>query len=324
MDCELTRPNRDATLPAMTVLASRHFPAWLEAQGLSLACTTYQAGKMLLIGAGTEGRLAVFKRSFGRCMGLWGDGQSLWLGTGFQLWKFENVLPEGERSGNCDRLYVPRTGYTIGDVDIHDVAVNGTGRIVFVSTLFNCLATPNARYSFEVLWRPAFVSRLAAEDRCHLNGLAIVNGHPRYVTVCARTDVVNGSRDQRRDGGCLFDVDSGAAVVEGLSMPHSPRWYRGQVWLLNSGTGEFGRLDLDRGRFEPIAFCPGSAGAWPSRAIMRSSASAGPAVRPTAGWHRPGTGHSTGVRLVRPARHRLAERRRGPLDADRGHDLGTV
>jgi uncharacterized protein (TIGR03032 family) len=40
-------------------------------------------------------------------------------------------------------------------------------------------------------------------------------------------------------------------------MPHSPRLYRDRLWLLNSGTGEFGTVDLDSGAFEPVAFCPG-------------------------------------------------------------------
>lgn len=40
-------------------------------------------------------------------------------------------------------------------------------------------------------------------------------------------------------------------------MPHSPRWYRGRLWLLNSGTGEFGHVELTSGRFIPLAFCAG-------------------------------------------------------------------
>jgi uncharacterized protein (TIGR03032 family) len=40
-------------------------------------------------------------------------------------------------------------------------------------------------------------------------------------------------------------------------MPHSPRWHEGSLWLANAGTGELGRVDLDRGAFEPVAFGPG-------------------------------------------------------------------
>jgi uncharacterized protein (TIGR03032 family) len=40
-------------------------------------------------------------------------------------------------------------------------------------------------------------------------------------------------------------------------MPHSPRWHNNKLWLLNSGTGDFGYIDLDTGNFEAVCFCPG-------------------------------------------------------------------
>ncbi|HRX82050.1 MAG TPA: TIGR03032 family protein, partial [Pirellulaceae bacterium] len=102
-----------------------------------------------------------------------------------------------------------------------------------------------------------FISKLAAEDRCHLNGVALDQGKPRFVTTVSQSDVVDGWRDRRRDGGCVIDVESNEIVTSGLSMPHSPRVYRDQLWLLNSGTGYFGRVDQAAGSFEPITFCPG-------------------------------------------------------------------
>jgi VCBS repeat-containing protein len=53
------------------------------------------------------------------------------------------------------------------------------------------------------------------------------------------------------------DLASGEAVASGLSMPHSPRMHGGKLWLLNSGTGEFGFIEPDEGRFQAVAFCPG-------------------------------------------------------------------
>jgi uncharacterized protein (TIGR03032 family) len=114
-------------------------------------------------------------------------------------------------------------------------------------------------YSFKPLWRPPFISRLAAEDRCHLNGMAMVDGEPVYVTAVSRSDVSDGWRDRRADGGILIRVADGEIVAEGLSMPHSPRLHDGRLWLINSGTGEFGHVDLNSGRFEPVAFLPGFA-----------------------------------------------------------------
>jgi len=243
--------------PWIEVTSSRHFPAWLAAERLSLAFTTYQAGKLFFLGLQPDGRVSVFERTFQRCMGLYGDGQTLWLSSLYQLWRFENVLVPGELYNGGDRLYVPKVGYTTGDLDIHDIVVEDTGRVVFVNTRFGCLATLHERCSFTPLWRPPFLSKLAPEDRCHLNGLALEDGKARYATAVSTSDVVDGWRDRRRDGGVVVDVRSNEIVATGLSMPHSPRVYRGKLWLLNAGTGCFGSIDLAKGKFEPLTFCPG-------------------------------------------------------------------
>ena len=83
------------------------------------------------------------------------------------------------------------------------------GRPVFVNTLFSCLATVSDGHSFKPLWRPPFISKLAPEDRCHLNGLAMEDGKPRYVTLVADSDVADGWRDRRADGGMVIDVATG-------------------------------------------------------------------------------------------------------------------
>src|ERR1700689_4928235 len=123
-------------------------PAWLAEQQVSLAFTTYQPGKLFLLGHHPDGRLAVFERTFNRAMRLWADGQTLWMSSLYQLWRFENVLRPGDLYQGCDRLYVPRIGYTTGDLDIHDVSVEASGRVLFVATNFPCLATMSRRYSF--------------------------------------------------------------------------------------------------------------------------------------------------------------------------------
>ena len=252
-------PLRAAEEPWLQVLASKYFTTWLAENRVSLAVSTYQSAKLFLLGHQHSGQLSVFERTFPQSMGLSAsaDGQTLWLATEYQLLRFENVLEPGQQHQDHDRLYVPRRGYTTGDLDIHDIAVEDDGRVVFAATMFGCVATLSERHSFRPLWRPPFVSALVAEDRCHLNGLALRDGRARYATVVSQSDVADGWRDARRDGGCVLEIPSGEAVATGLSMPHSPRWYRGQLWLLNAGTGELGRIDLATGRFEPIAFCPG-------------------------------------------------------------------
>ena len=257
MTTALTAGNIDTPEPWVEVTGSPHLPGWLAEQRVSLAFTTYQTGKLFLLGLHPKGRLAVFERTFDRAMGLWADGQTMWLSTRFQLWRFENLLQPGEQHAGHDRLYVPQTGHTTGDLDVHDVAVDGTGRVVFVATGFGCLATLAEHASFAPLWQPPFVSRLVSEDRCHLNGMALVDGQPRYATAVSTSDVVDGWRDRRRDGGVVISIPDGRIIASGLSMPHSPRLYRDRLWLHDSGTGRFGSIDQVSGRFEPLTFCPG-------------------------------------------------------------------
>ena len=135
------------------------------------------------------------------------------------------------------------------------------GRIVFVNTLYNCLATPSERHSFAPLWKPPFISKIVKEDRCHLNGLAMQDGVPRYVTAVSKSDTIDGWRDRRADGGIVIDVETGKVILGGLSMPHSPRLYAGKLWVLNSGTGELGWVERGASaaasKFHAVAFCPG-------------------------------------------------------------------
>lgn len=243
--------------PSLEIAGSRQFTSWLTEQNLSLCFTTYQAGKVFWIGLETSGKLSVFERTLNRCMGLWATDHSLYLSSLYQLWRFENALETGQTYNGYDRVFVPQVGYVTGDLDIHDLVVDAEGRLVFVNTLFSCIATVSEKHSFIPLWQPPFISKLAAEDRCHLNGLALRDGKPRYVTAVSQSDIADGWRDRRVDGGCIIDVKTNEIIATGLSMPHSPRWYQEKLWLLNSGTGEFGYVDLETGEFEPVTFCPG-------------------------------------------------------------------
>ena len=246
--------------PKLSIDTSRQFLSWLKECRASLAFTTYQAGKLFFLGRKPDEQLWVHERNFERCMGLAVHEGSLYLAQLYQLWRFNNILSPGTTTPEgADRLYVPQASWVTGDVDAHDVAVDGEGRVIFVNTLFSCLATLDPGASFKPLWTPPFVSRLAAEDRCHLNGLALRDGKPAYVTAISRTDVHEGWREHRRSGGVVLEVPSGRVVCSGLSMPHSPRWHQDRLWVLNSGTGELGHVDLDQGRFVPLCFLPGYA-----------------------------------------------------------------
>lgn len=245
------------TTPQLEITASRQFVPWLQEQNLSLVFTTYQAGKVFFIGLEPNGKLAVFERTLDRCMGLYSTGNSLYISTLYQLWRFENILASGETHNDCDALYLPQVGYITGDLDIHDIVVDSKEKIVFANTLFSCLATVSPTHSFTPVWQPPFISKLAAEDRCHLNGLAAKDGKPKYVSVVSKSDVSEGWRQKRINGGYIIDIESNEIVLDGLTMPHSPRWYQDKLWVLNSGTGEFGYADLKSGKFQAVAFCPG-------------------------------------------------------------------
>ncbi|MDB6155430.1 MAG: Ribosomal protein acetylase RimI and related acetyltransferase [Chthoniobacteraceae bacterium] len=257
--------------PQLEISGSRNFTSWLKEQRLSLAFSTYQTGKLFLIGLKPDGKLSIFERTFERCMGLCvsADLQTLWMSSLFQLWRFENALPAGQSTPNgYDRLYVPQLGYTTGDIDGHDIALAREKRSaaapdvltpVFINTLFSCLAAPSETHSFRPIWKPPFISRLAAEDRCHLNGVAMRDNTPAFATAVSTTDVHEGWREHRHDGGVVIDIADNEIITRGLSMPHSPRWHEGRLYVLNSGGGEFGTINLATGRFEPIVFCPGYA-----------------------------------------------------------------
>src|SRR5262245_42612061 len=117
----------------LEVFGSPHLPVWLAEQRLSLAFSTSQTGQLLFVGLKPDGRLSVFERTFNRAMGLWADGQTLWMSSAFQLWRFENCLAPGQQEQGYDRLFIPRASYTTGDLDIHDVAVDSSGGMVFIN-----------------------------------------------------------------------------------------------------------------------------------------------------------------------------------------------
>lgn len=246
---------------AFRLYASRGFEDWLRERTLSLAFTTYQAGKLFLLGTDPAGRLSVYERTFPRPMGLTvsPDGSRFWLAAQNQVHLFQNTLRGGLLHEGHDALFVPRASWVTGDLDIHDMALDATGRPLFVNTRFNCLARLEEGHSFAESWRPPFITALVAEDRCHLNGLAMQAGRPRFVTAISRSDVIDGWRDARIGGGIVVNVATNAIVAEGLSMPHSPRLVGDALWLLNSARGEFGRCDPRTGHFEPLVFCPGYA-----------------------------------------------------------------
>jgi len=250
-----------------------NFPALLRRLGASLLVTTYQAGRLVMVR--DEGdHLNTHFRAFQAPMGMALAGDRLAIGATLQVWEYVNVPAVAARldpPGRHDACYLPRSSHFTGNVLIHEMAyghsplapggrgVGGEGgrELWLVNTRFSCLATLDAESSFTPRWRPPFVTELEPSDRCHLNGLAMVDGKPKYVTALGETNTMGGWRPNKARGGILMDVDSGAILCRGLSMPHSPRWHGGRLWVCESGSGTLGALDRDTGRYEAVAAAPG-------------------------------------------------------------------
>jgi uncharacterized protein (TIGR03032 family) len=253
-----------------------NFAPLLRQLNVSLLVTTYQANKLLAVRA-AQGGLSTLVRTFERPMGLAVNGRRMALGTRDQIWFLRNapdIAPRVEPAGMHDACYLPRSSHVTGDIGVHEMAWAG-GDLWIVNTRFSCLCTLDPDFSFVPRWRPPFITALAAEDRCHLNGLAMAPGclpktqsgvepphskwAPRFVTALGATDTPNGWRQDKAKGGCLIDVSSGEIVTRGLCMPHSPRWHDGRLWLLESGTGQLVSIDLASGRRQVVTELPGFA-----------------------------------------------------------------
>jgi uncharacterized protein (TIGR03032 family) len=236
-----------------------NFPVLLRALGASLLVTTYQAGKLVLVR--DEGdHLNTHFRAFQAPMGMALDGDRLAVGTTTQVWEYVNVPAVADRldpPGRHDACYLPRSSHFTGNIQGHEMAYGAGGELWVVNTRFSCLCTLDRSASFAPRWRPPFVTALEPTDRCHLNGLGMVAGRPRYVTALGETDEPAGWRPNKARGGVLIDVDSGEVIARGLSMPHSPRWYAGRLWVCESGAGTLGFVDPHTGQYEPIAAVPG-------------------------------------------------------------------
>jgi uncharacterized protein (TIGR03032 family) len=232
--------------------------SWMIRHRVSLVCSACRTGRLLFIGSRSNGAPVFTGAQFAGAMGLVAFSQRIYLAVQASILRLENTLrPDELADEQFDRLFVPRNSQITGNIGLHELAVEPSGRIIFVNTRYSCLATVSMTHAFMPVWKPAFISKLAPEDRCHLNGLAMEGERVRYVTAFSTTDVVDGWRERRADGGVLIDVASDRVIAEGFSIPHSPRLHGGFVWLHDSGSGHLCRVDPQTGHRENIAFCPG-------------------------------------------------------------------
>jgi uncharacterized protein (TIGR03032 family) len=244
---------------------SASLPRLLSEAGCSLLISTYQAGQLVAVGV-AGGKLTFSFRRFDRPMGVAVGADRIAVAGKDQIWSLPDhpdlacaIAPAGRH----ERCWLPRSSTVTGAIQSHEIAWGtadtGEPDLWIVNTLFSCLAGLDSRYSFVPRWRPPFISALAAQDRCHLNGLAMRDGSPAYVTVLAATDTPGGWRSADDASGSVLDVATGEVVTTGLAMPHSPRWHDGNLFVLNSGMGRLERVDPATGHREEVAVLPGYA-----------------------------------------------------------------
>lgn len=241
---------------------SNNLATILNQLNISLFFSTYQAGKLGVVTVKQNSlniSLNLSFHNFQRGMGM--AISPTQMAVGGQDWVYllrndSNLAPQIEPAGSYDACFLARSGQYTGDISIHDLAW-GNQELWIVNTRFSCLCTLSNKYNFLPQWRPNFVSAIAPEDRCHLNGVAMVNNLPKYVTVLGRTDTPGGWREHKATGGCILEVPSSKVITQGLSMPHSPRMYQNRLWVLNSGHGEIVTVDIASGKQEKIVSLPG-------------------------------------------------------------------
>jgi uncharacterized protein (TIGR03032 family) len=258
----MSEPAPERADPNLREVRYRHslsFVDVLRELRATLLVSTYQAGKLGAISAG-ENALRFSFLNFDQAMGVAVRPDRLAVGAKGQIWLFDSnpqIAPTLAPAGQYDACYLARSARVTGGIHCHEMAWGSDGDLWVVNTLFSCLATLHEGYSFVPRWRPPFITDLAGEDRCHLNGLAMDNGRPRFVTVMAESNEPAGWRPNKSATGCVLDVATGSSVSRGLAMPHSPRWYNGRLWVLNSGCGSLEVVDLPTGRRDTVATMPG-------------------------------------------------------------------
>jgi len=237
---------------------SRGLRQWLVDNRTSFAISSYQSGRLIMIGAMDNGTVSIHQQRYDRVMGMcWASGQ-FYLAARQFVWRLEDIRGAPQQpASSFDAVLMPHEAYTTGNIDVHEIAVDGFGRLIMVNTLYSCLATLDPKHSFRPIWKPKFISELAPEDRCHLNGLGMVDGKPKYVTAVSQTDVADGWHGMPLPRGVIIDVETDRVVTDELSMPHSPRVANGKLYALDSGRGFLVEVDVDNGKVTDIAFCPG-------------------------------------------------------------------
>lgn len=252
------------TIQPFSCSYSPQIPELLLRLNISIAISTYQAGKLVLISPKDENSLIILPRTFDKPMGFDIKDNNIVIACKDEVIVLENSKHLAEHYPNkpntYDSLYLPRTTFHTGMVDMHDIKFGKDG-IWAINSSFSCLCLINGQHNFIPKWKPKFISELVSEDRCHLNGLVIESGYPKYATALGTGNTHQSWRDEIVDGGVLIDLKLDKIIFENLPMPHSPMLYKDELYILFSATGQLAKLDIKTKTIEIIkeldGFCRG-------------------------------------------------------------------
>ncbi len=236
--------------PPFSCRYSPNVPELLDQLNITLAISTYQAGKVVFISPKEQLSLIQLPRTFEKAMGIALKDELMAIATREEVLVLANdprLAPAyPAKPKTYDALFMPRATYYTGQIDIHDLDW-GDKELYAVNTSFSCIIKIGHQYSFEPIWKPSFISKLASEDRCHLNGMAMQAGKPKYATAFNQGDSPQSWRPEITTSGVLIDIETDNIIADQLAMPHSPRIYDGQIYLLLSATGELVKIDPKTG-----------------------------------------------------------------------------
>ncbi len=248
-------------LPAFTCICTPNFPSILNELGCTLVISTYQAGKIVMISPNGDQGLMHLTRDFKRPMGVAIKKDWMAIATANEVVVLRDspdlarTFPDSPNT--YDHFYLPRATYYTGHLDVHDVHFGKNNQIWAINTSHSCLCNIDIDYSFRVRWQPHFISALGHEDRCHLNGLAMLDDEPIYVSALGSGDKPGSWRENITKGGVIVHIPSNETVISGLAMPHTPRIYDGKLYCLLSAAQELICVDIDKGTYETVAAIPG-------------------------------------------------------------------
>ena len=229
---------------------SPNIPGLLKELNISLAVSTYQAGKLIFLSPKNDDELIQFPRTFQKPMGFAIDRQRLALATSSEIIFFKNSVSLAQhypgKPNIYDAMFLPRATYHTGPVDIHDLSFSNQG-LLAVNTLFSCIVRIDQEFNFTPFWKPFFISEISSEDRCHLNGMAMQNGEPIYATCFHEGNEMNSWKESHGADGLVVDVKKNVVLNRGLHMPHSPRLINNRLLILMSGNGELIEVDRNSG-----------------------------------------------------------------------------